>query len=119
MATKKDSAKQNTNSSSAFGLPVNTAASLCYVLGWASGLVFLMAEKENAKVRFHAMQSLFFFGGLTVLSFVPVIGWLLSFPLAIVGFIVWLMSIYRAYNGEDFELPVVGKMAKKQLKKMK
>lgn len=112
MATKKEV------SSVAFSLPVNTASALCYVLGWVSGLVFLLAEKQNAKVRFHAMQALLFFGGLTVLSFVPVIGWLLSPFVMILGFIVWLMSIYKAYNGEEFELPVVGKMAKKQLKKM-
>ena len=36
----------------------------------------LLAEKNNAKVRFHAMQSIMFFGGLTLLSFVPVIGWI-------------------------------------------
>ncbi len=113
MATKKEA------SLVAFGLPTNTAAALCYVLGWVTGLIFLLAEKKNAKVRFHAMQALLFFGGLTVISFVPIIGWLLSPFVMIVGFIVWLMSIYKAYNGEDFELPVVGKMAKKQLAKMK
>ena len=113
MATKK------TSSAVAFGLPVNTASALCYLIGWVSGLGFLLAEKGNAKVRFHAMQSLLFFGGLTVISFVPVIGWLLSPFVLILGFVVWLMSIYKAYNGEDFELPVVGKFAKEQLKKMK
>jgi len=70
-------------------------------------------------VRFHAMQSLVFFAALTVISFVPVIGWLLRPIVKIVGFIVWLMSVYKAYNGEDLELPVAGKFAKQQLKKMK
>ena len=54
-----------------------------------------------------------------MITFVPVIGWLLSPFVMIVGFVVWLMAIYKAYNGEDFELPVVGKIAKEQLKKMK
>lgn len=116
MVKKKTPAKQD---SVAFGLPENTAAALCYVLAWVSGLAFLMAEKDNQKVRFHAMQALMFFGGLTVLTFVPIIGWLLSPFVMIIGFVIWLMSIYKAYNGEDFELPVAGKMAKKQLKKMK
>jgi uncharacterized membrane protein len=118
MTTKKVSSKAPAGTV-AFGLPVNTAAALCYVLGWVSGLVFLLAEKQNGKVRFHAMQSLLMFGGLTVISFVPIVGWLLSPFVMIVGFIVWLMSIYKAYNGEDFELPVVGKLSKKQLNKMK
>ena len=103
----------------AFNLPENTAAALTYVLGWISGLVFLLAEKKNGKVRFHAMQSLMFFAALTVITFVPVVGWLLSPFVMIVGLIVWLVSIYKAYNGEDFELPIVGKLAKKQLEKMK
>lgn len=40
------------------GLSANTAACLCYLLGWLSGIVFLLLEKENTFVRFHAMQSL-------------------------------------------------------------
>jgi len=112
-------ATEKTSSAVVFGLPVNTACALCYLIGWVTGLGFLLAEKGNAKVRFHAMQSLLFFGGLTVISFVPVIGWLLSPFVLIIGFVVWLMSIYKAYNGEDFELPVVGKFAREQLKKMK
>lgn len=102
-----------------FGLPQNTAGALTYVLGWLTGLVFLLAEKKNGFVRFHAMQALMFFATLTVASFVPVIGWLLSPLLMIVGFIAWLVSIYKAYNGEEFELPIFGKLAKKQLAKMK
>ena len=103
----------------AFGLEEKVACALTYVLGWVTGLVFLLAEKENAKVRFHAMQSVIFFAAMTIISFVPVIGWLLSLLVMIVAFIVWLMSIYKAYNGEEFELPLVGKLAKKQLAKMK
>lgn len=103
----------------AFGLPQNTAAALTYVLGWLTGLVFLLVEKKNGFVRFHAMQSLMFFAALTVATFVPVIGWLLSPLLMIVGFIAWLAAIYKAYNGEEFELPIAGKLAKKQLAKMK
>jgi len=103
----------------AFNLPQNTAAALTYVLGWLTGLVFLLVEKKNGFVRFHAMQSLMFFAALTVASFIPVIGWLLSPLLMIVGFIAWLMCIYKAYNGEEFELPLFGKLAKKQLAKMK
>ncbi|MCX6816424.1 MAG: DUF4870 domain-containing protein [Candidatus Beckwithbacteria bacterium] len=103
----------------AFGLEEKTAGALAYVLGWVSGLVFLLAEKDNKFVRFHAMQALMFFAAMTVLSFVPVIGWLLSPFVLIVSFVVWLLAIYKAYNGQEFELPVVGKLARKQLAKMK
>lgn len=103
----------------AFDLEEKTAGALCYALGWLTGLLFLLAEKDNQKVRFHAMQSLMFFAGMTIISLVPVIGWLLTPLVMIVSFIVWLMSIYKAYNGVEFELPIAGKLAKKQLAKMK
>ncbi len=100
------------------GLPKNTAAALSYVLGWLTGIIFLLIEKDPF-VRFHAMQSIITFGILTLLSFVPVIGWILSPLVMIVGFILWLVLIFKAYQGEEFKLPVVGEFAKKQLGKMK
>lgn len=111
MTTKKAEAK-----AVAFNLPVNTASALTYVLGWVTGLLFLLVEKENKTVRFHAMQSLLFFAAMTVISFVPLIGWLLSPFVLIVSFIVWLLCVYKAYNGEEFELPVVGKIAREKIK---
>jgi uncharacterized membrane protein len=95
------------------GLPRNTAAALSYVLGWLTGIVFLLIEKDKF-VRFHAMQSIITFGLLTVLSFVPVIGWMLSPLLWIVGFILWLVLIFKAYQGEEFKLPWIGDFAQKQ-----
>lgn len=101
------------------GLPKNTAAALCYAAGWVTGLIFLLVEKKDEFVRFHAMQSVVTFGALTILSMVPVIGWVLSPFAMITGFILWLVLIVKAYQGENFELPYIGKFAKKQLGKMK
>ena len=100
------------------GLPKNTAAALSYVLGWLTGIVFLLIEKEPF-VRFHAMQSIVTFGILTILSLVPVIGWILSPLVMIVGFALWLVLIYKAYQGEEFKLPLIGDWAKQLLGKMK
>lgn len=100
------------------GLPKNTAAALSYVLGWLTGIIFLLIEKDPF-VRFHAMQSIIVFGALTILMFVPVIGWMLSPLLWIVGFILWLVLIFKAYQGEEFKLPFVGDFAKKQLTRIK
>ena len=97
------------------GLPENTEAALCYVLGWVTGLIFLLMSKDN-KIRFHAMQSLITFGALSIISFIPVIGWAISWILWIVGFVLWLVLIVKAYQGEEFSLPVIGDFAKKQLK---
>jgi uncharacterized membrane protein len=96
------------------GLPRNTAAALAYVLGWLTGIIFLLIEKDKF-VRFHAMQSIITFGLLTVFSFVPVIGWILSPLVMIVGFILWLVLIFKAYQGEEFKLPWIGDFAQNQV----
>ena len=101
------------------GLSKNTKAALCYAAGWVSGLIFLLIEKKDELIRFHAMQSVVTFGALTILSMVPVVGWILSPFAMIAGFILWLVLIVKAYQGEKFELPVIGEFAKKQLTRMK
>jgi uncharacterized membrane protein len=99
------------------GLPRNTAAALTYVLWWLTGIIFLLIEKDKF-VRFHAMQSIITFGGLTILMFVPIIGWMLSPLLWIAGFILWLILIFKAYQGEEFKLPFIGDFAQKQVGKL-
>ena len=100
------------------GLPRNTTAALSYVLGWLTGIVILLLEKDPF-VRFHAMQSVATFGILTILAMVPFIGWVLSPLVMIVSFVLWLVLIFKAYQGEEFKLPVIGEFAKKQLEKIK
>ncbi len=100
------------------GLERNLAAALSYSLLWLSGVIFLIVEKDEF-VRFHAMQSILTFGALTVLSFVPLVGAILSPFIALVTFVLWLVLIYKAYQGEEFKLPVIGDFAKEQLKKVK
>jgi uncharacterized membrane protein len=100
------------------GLPRNTAAALSYVLGWLTGIVFLLIEKDSF-VRFHAAQSIVVFGILTIVVLIPGIGWVIA-PLAwIVGFVLWLVLIFKSYQGEEFKLPWAGNMAKKLLGKFK
>ena len=102
------------------GLPENVAGLLCYVLGWITGLIFLILEKENQFVRFHAMQSIIVFGALTVVSiifnFIPFIGWILGWLVGILGFILWIILMLKAYKGEKYKLPWAGDFAEKQLK---
>ena len=56
---------------SSMNMSPTTAAALSYVLGWITGLIFFLSEKQNKFVRFHAMQSIITFGSLTVLFMVP------------------------------------------------
>src|SRR3989338_6144187 len=94
------------------GLPKNTAAALAYLLGWLTGLIMLVLEKDKF-VRFHAMQSIIVFGGLNLLVMVPIFGWVLLPFAVLAGFILWLVLMFKAYKGEEFVLPVVGEFAKK------
>ena len=52
------------------GIQPNVAALLSYLLGWVTGLIFFLIEKDNKFVRFHAMQSIIVFGALTVFNIV-------------------------------------------------
>lgn len=102
------------------GLPRNVAASLSYVLLFLSGIVFLILEKDPF-VRFHAMQSIVVFGFIFILQWVFAITIFLvplSGLLAIGAFILWLILIYKAWKGEEWEVPYLGKYARKFVKKV-
>ncbi|PIV01857.1 hypothetical protein COS54_00305 [Candidatus Shapirobacteria bacterium CG03_land_8_20_14_0_80_39_12] len=98
---------------STFGLEKNVASALCYVLGWVSGLFFFLAEKEDKTIRFHALQSIIFFGVLNVIVIIPFIGWTLSPFVGIVSLVGWILLLVKAYQGQVFRLPVVGNLAEK------
>ncbi len=100
----------------------NVKGALAYLLGPLTGIYFLLTEKTNSFIRFHAMQSLILFGGLFVVHLVltfSLIGLILIPFITIAEFVLWLLLMWKAFNGEEFMLPVVGDLAKKQLMKMK
>lgn len=103
----------------ALGLDENITAVLAYVLGWISGAVLLVTERENRFVRFHAIQSTIVFGVLSLIWFVglsiPFVGWIISLlvipPLSA---FIWLLLIFKAYQGERFKLPFAGRIAEER-----
>lgn len=101
------------------GLEANVAGLLAYVLGPVSGIVFLVIEKDNRFVRFHAMQStlmsLAVFVAFFVLMWIPVLGWLLVVLLQLGSFVAWILCMVKAFQKEYFKLPVVGDLAAKQV----
>ena len=102
---------------SALGMEANIAALLSYLLGFISGIIFYALEKENKFVRFHAMQSMVVFAFLFILNIVarvlPILGGAISTLLGIIGIVVWIILIIKAYQGEYFKLPVAGDIAEK------
>lgn len=105
---------------SSTGIDARMAAALSYLLWFVSGIVFLVLEKDSKFVKFHAMQSVLLFLPLSVLQMVlwaiPLLGWLLGFFLWIGSLAIWLVLMFKAYQGEKFKLPFVGDIAEQQVR---
>ena len=111
--------------SAAPGLTDNVAGALAYVT-IIPAIVFLVLEPYNRKrfIRFHAFQCIFFAIAWTVvwiilgiIGHIPFLGWgtVLLWPLvSLAGLIIWLILVFKAYQGQMFKLPVIGDMAEKQ-----
>jgi uncharacterized membrane protein len=104
------------------GTTQNVAGLLTYILGWVTGIVFLLIEKDNSFVRFHAMQSIVIFVPLTIASFVvgflPFVGGLLGVIVQLATIIIWLFMMYQAFQGKRYKFPYAGDYAETQLKNM-
>lgn len=111
------------------GLSENAAATLSYVLGWLTGIIFYLIDKRPY-VRFHAAQSIVTFGGLHILrvlcgimfgfgifGFGHVglgfwgIGGLLIALLGLISLVLWIICMIKAWQGERWHVPIAGDFA--------
>lgn len=112
------------------GMEKNVAGALCYVLGFITGIIFLLIEKDNKFVKFHAIQSIIFSIAVYAINFLVVgilftsmmagglaLFGLLSTGLTILYVVLWVMLMVKAYNGEEWQLPVIGGIAKSMSEK--
>jgi uncharacterized membrane protein len=116
------SAAVTASAPSSEGLQENVAGLLCYVLGWLTGIIFLLIDKRPF-VKFHAAQSIVVFGGLMVLriafSFMHgmtgFIGWsffgMISLVLGLLTLVLWVLLMVKAYQHEMFKLPIAAPIA--------
>jgi uncharacterized membrane protein len=101
------------------GLKENLAGLLCYALGIITGLFFFLTEKKNKFVRFHSLQAILFSVALFILEtaitgvffFLPFLVMLIRSLIGLAGIIFWIILMIKAYQGEYFLLPVLGKIA--------
>ncbi len=121
--------RPNVNGPTSMGMDANIAAGLSYIVGWITGLIFFIMEKQNRFVRFHAMQSILFSAALTafyvllnIVSFalaiasIPFLGLLLSgagLLVAIGTLVVWIFLVINVFQGKYFKLPVLGNYAER------
>ena len=114
------------------GMSSNVAGLLTYVLGFITGIIFLVIEpyKNDKFVRFHAFQSIFFNVALivfwiaymivvSILSFVTF--GLVAMAMGLVGLLIslgilayWILLMYKAYDNKLYKIPFIGDLAAKQ-----
>jgi uncharacterized membrane protein len=107
------------------GLSDNGAGALAYVT-FIPAIIFLVMPPYNKSsyVRFHSWQSIFLtiawfalFVVLAILGRIPFLG-LLIFPIMLVVdlgmFILWIVVLIKAVNGQRFKLPIIGALAEGQ-----
>lgn len=123
------------NQKSAIGLDGNVTALIGYPIGIVA-LILIFIEKDNKFVRFHALQSVLWSVGVTVIIVVvAIIGTILTLVLSsvsstlggIVGILTTLIYLglflaliaglaygaFKSYGGEMTKLPIVGGLAEK------
>lgn len=105
------------------GLTDNVAGMLAYVT-IIPAIIFLVTPPYNRNrfVRFHSFQCIFLVIAWVVLhiaiGLLPFIHFMLWSLLGLVGLILWIVLLLKAYQGEMFKLPVVGDLAEKQANAM-
>jgi uncharacterized membrane protein len=97
------------------GLAENVAGLLCYSLGWVTGLIFLLIDKRPW-VKFHAAQSIAVFGGLTIiriglLFMTHILGWAIFGLIGLVGLVLWIFLMVKAYQHETVRIPIAADIA--------
>jgi len=106
------------------GLQENVAGLLCYIVGWVTGIIFLLIDKRPW-VKFHAAQSIVVFGGLTLIRIAlvfmhgmmggGVIGWgflgLIGLAIWLLGLVLWILLMVKAYQHETFRVPIAADIA--------
>lgn len=91
--------------------------------GWVAALILYFVYKDKSKfVGFHALQQVLFMSAMWVLAWAGVVCFftVIGIPLAFIlwaicgiGGIVWpIIAAVRANNGDWYEYPIVGKIAR-------
>lgn len=110
------------------GMSDSVASGLCYILGLITGILFLVLApyNKNRNIRFHAFQSIFlhvagiaFWVVLAIMTFV--LPWYIRAMIGILSllvwlgfFILWVITMIKAFQGGKMVIPVIGPLAEKQ-----
>jgi len=111
------------------GLAPHIASFVCYLCPPVTSIVIMLLEKENRDVQFHAWQATILAVGYIVVSialniFAVIVGKIIGFlgmmvhwlsPLVgLAAFILWVVCLVKAYQGERWKIPYLGDFAEKK-----
>ena len=104
-------------SDTATGLQENVACVLCYLLGWITGIVFLILEPDNKTIKFHAFQSILVFGTVTVIcmifGWIPILNIIVGVIVGVAAFVAWIALMVLASQEKKYKVPIAGELAEK------
>jgi uncharacterized membrane protein len=102
------------------GIDPKLASAIAY-LTFIPAVIFLMVEPYNKVplIRFHSYQSIGLFVVALAIDVVfrmlPFgLMWAFSSLISLAMFVVWLIVVIKAFQGEWFKLPIIGDFAMKQ-----
>lgn len=83
-------------------------------------IIALIAKRDDRYVMYYAKQSLVIFVIAVILqaiswffTWIPIIGWIISFAISVVIIIAWLISWIYALSGEEKQIPIISNLAEK------
>ena len=103
----------------ASGIDKKTGAFLAYLLWWVTGIIMLFVGRADPDVKYHAAQSVVFFGSVSVIRIIlGVIGAFtapftigaISNVIEVVAIVFWIYCLWKAWTsgGARFQIPFVG-----------
>lgn len=98
-------------------LPLGIVCLLTYLVPFFGGIVFLLIEKRNRLIRFHAVQSILFWIFFSIYGVVinSVVRFSFLRALLQLAFLAaWVFMMYQAVREKMYELPLVGEIVKRQ-----
>ncbi len=95
-------------------VPQGVAGLIAYFVPIIGGLLFLFLERENKLLRFHAVQSILLWVFFCIIGLVFAIIPGLNVLIGLFILAVWIFMMYQALMERQFELPVIGRIARRQ-----
>lgn len=104
-------AEQNKQTST---IPRGIAGLLAYFIPFFGGLFFLVIERENRLIRFHAVQSILLWIAFIIIAAIFTLIPVINILVYLIILAIWVFAMYQALMERMYELPIIGEISKRQ-----